>query len=303
MSENLNRTERDQPQQDDYEDDLQVGTGNYDDNPDDLDDDEYEDDEETEYDLDDGSDYEDEDDDATYTPQNQQDQMQTLMDQLMTSPMFAQVQQLFGGMSGIEQQFTQAQMKMATGDPQGAAEIYLDMLDEEPDNYRANESLGQALMMLDKPDQAEIYLKKATEIEPETASAYLYLGYAYFYQEKYPECISALEKCTELDPSSHISMNNLGFAYYLNNELDKAAQTFARAGDLGSERAYYNLGMVMLLLDDEETAAQAYDEALALDPDARQVQDHINDLAKAIAAFPDRAEALQAQIEELRDLE
>lgn len=282
------------PSYSDFEDDLED-----DELDDDYEDGDFEDDEDDE-DFE-GEDFEDDEDEGEYSENDMQLQAQSMLDQLMSSPLFAQVQQMMGGLGGVDGMFSRAGMLQTQGDLDGAAHIYLDILDENAESYRANEELGKVLLAMDKPSEAEIYLKKAGEIEPENASAFLYLGYAYFYQEKYDECTQAFEKCVEIDPQNHIASNNLGYAYYLNGELEKAVTTFTKSGDAGSDRAYYNLGMVNLLLGKEKAATEAYQEAFDLDPRLRQIEDHISDLEKASEKYPERAELLQKQIETLRE--
>ncbi len=226
-----------------------------------------------------------------------------LAQQLASSPMFAQVQALLGGGGSIAAKLGTAQLQQASGDLEGAAEIYLDVIDEDPENHKANVALGQVLLAMDKPEQAETFLHKAIDLDPEDAPSHLYLGYAHYAQQNFEQCIEDFRQATELDPGNIVAFNNLGYAEYLTGRLDEAEKTFIRAGDVGSNRAYYNLGMVRLLKGDEPKSLEAYNDAAELDPYGSQIDDHLADLEQAKQRFPERTELLDRAIERFQLME
>jgi tetratricopeptide (TPR) repeat protein len=257
---------------------------------DELDDDEFDEDE-------DDDDEEDEDEDDDNDGQFLQDQ---LINQLTSNPLFAQVQQLLTGtMVGPEKTFTEARMLQATGDLEGAAQLYLDVIEEDPNHFKAHVALAQVLLAIDKPQEAETFLQKAISLDPEDASSYLYLGYAHYAQERFEDCVEDFKKAVALDKTNALALNNLGFVQYLTGRLDEAAETFTLAGDFGSDRAYYNLGLVRLLQGREAEGWSAYLEAFDLDPQGRQIEDHLTDVQKALAAHPDKALLLDDAITRL----
>jgi tetratricopeptide (TPR) repeat protein len=276
-----------------------------DEDEDEFDDDDDED-EEDEFDDDDDEDEDDEEDeDEDYVDEEDPTQALfsssgSLYDQLTANPLFAQVSQMLtSGMPATEQALTQARMLQATGDLEGAAQLYLDVLDEDPEHYRANEALGQVLLAMDKPEEAELYLQKTTQIDPEVSSGFLYLGYVHYAQEQFDKCVQDFGRAVELEPDNHMACNNLGFAQYLTGDLEGAEQSFTQAGDYGSDRAYYNLGMVRLLQGKEKEAWTAYQEGFDLDPRMQQIEDHLQDLEKATGKYPERAELLQTAMQRL----
>lgn len=298
--------------EDDFEDDEE------DDN--DLEDDDLEDDEsgeEDDDDFEDGDEFDDEDeedfeedgddleDDSVYEDGEDEDEPQgfsqeQLYSQLTSNPLFAQVQQMLtGAMSGPDKIFTQARMMQATGDLEGAAQLYLDVIEEDPNHFKAYIALGQVLLAMDKPEEAESFLKKGIELEPDDAASYLYLGYAHYAQERYEDCIADFGKAVELDKGNALALNNLGFVQYLTGRLEDAAATFTTAGDFGSDRAYYNLGLVRLIQGKEEEGWSAYLEAFDLDPHGRQIEDHLVDVQKALLKYPDKALLLDDAITRL----
>ncbi|MEI6044442.1 MAG: tetratricopeptide repeat protein, partial [Chloroflexota bacterium] len=93
-----------------------------------------------------------------------------LAQQLTSSPLFAQVQAMLGGGGGVEARMSAARIQQATGDLEGAAETYLDIIEEDPTHQKAHVALGQVLMMMDRVQEAEIFLGKAVDLEPEDPS-------------------------------------------------------------------------------------------------------------------------------------
>lgn len=206
---------------------------------------------------------------------------------------------VLGGGGGTEAIMLRGQAFQLEGEYEEAAQAYLDVIEQEPEHYKANVALGQVLMFMDKADEAEAFLLKATEIDPTDANGFLYLGYCYHALNRYDEAITAFEQAIEIEPDQHVAQNNLGFIYFLKGDLENAERTFLKAGDYGSERAYYNLGMIRLIMGKEEDAWQAYDDAEELDPNYTQVEDHLEDLTKIVERYPDAAPLLNQAIERL----
>ena len=268
---------------------------------DDEDEDDFEDEDEDDFDDEDEDDFDDEDEDDKESQGAQASLgLNQFYNQITSNPLFAQASQMIGGLRPTDQAFAQARLLQADGDFEGAAQIYLDVIEQQPDHYAAHEALGQVLLAMDKPDEAETFLLRATEIEPANPNGYLFIGYAYYAQELYDRCIVAFQAAVDLSNQNHMAANNLGYAYYLTGDLDNAAHTFAEAGDWGSNRAFYNLGMVYLLQGREKEAAAAYVEAYDLDPKGQQIEDHIGDLQTALQKYPDKANLLNRQITELQ---
>lgn len=290
----------DDDDEDELEDDDEDALEDDEDAEEDDDEDALEDDEEDDEDYEDDEDDEDyEDDEEEYSGQLS---ASSFLDQLSSSPLFAQVSQMLtAGMDPIEKAFTDARMLQASGDLEGAAQVYLDVLEENPDHFKANVALGQVLMAMDKPQEALPYLSRAVEIDPEDASGYLYLGYAHYALEQFPECIAAFQRTVELEPDNHLARNNLGFVQYLTGDLEGAAHSFTISADHGSDRAFYNLGMVRLLQGREKEGWSAYQEAFDLDPRMGQIEDHLQDLDKAAVKYPQKAALINQAIERLEE--
>jgi tetratricopeptide (TPR) repeat protein len=206
---------------------------------------------------------------------------------------------LGGGLGGAEAAMLRGQAFQLEGEFEEAAQAYLDVIEQDPNHYKAHVALGQVLMFMDKPEEAVNFLLKATELDPNDANGYLYLGYSFHALGELDPAVQAFEQAIELEPDQHVARNNLGYIYFLKGDLESAGQAFIKAGDFGSERAYYNLGMVRLISGKEDAGWDAYDEAEELDPNYTQVEDHIEDLQKAVERYPEAALLLNQAVARL----
>jgi tetratricopeptide (TPR) repeat protein len=266
---------------------------------DEISEEDFEDDEEfsDEEDFEDDDDFEEEefDEDDDYDDNEEVDlqlQARQLADVLSNSGLLSQVSAMFGGGGGVipgEAAFARGRGLQTLGDLEGAAESYLDAIEQNPLHLRAYTALGQILLAMDKPDDAIPFLEKAMELDPYDAGSYLYLGYAYYAKQDYAVCVDYFGKVVKLEPTHHLALNNKGFCQYLIGDLEGAAVSFSKAGDVGSDRSYYNLGMVQLLRGKEKEGWQAYDDAADLDPYGSQIADHLSDLKTAIDRYPKAA--------------
>jgi len=266
----------------------------------------------------DSEDY-DEDEDGYYATENEEDdeeyeqgavnlqnsdlqaQARNLASMLSGEGLMGQLSALMGGgkITGSQANYAKGQALQATGDLEGAAEAYLDVIEEDDQNLKAYVALGQVLLAMDNPDQAITFLERAKDLDPDDAGSYLYLGYAYYAKEEFDKCVENFAVVAELEPMHHLAWNNLGFAQYLNKDYEGAIQSFSRAGDIGSERAYYNLGMVRLVQGKEKEGWQSYEDAEELDPHGNQIEEHLPDLYSAVELHPEAAPLLNTSIERL----
>ena len=268
----------------------------------DEDEDDFEDEDEDE-DEDEGEDdeeYEDEDEDGTDRPvalaQAGSFTGATLppgMANLMNSPIMSQAMRAMGGNPAMfGGRIQQARMFQSMGQYDQAVEMYLDSIDATPDDPAAYIGIGQSLLMLDRPKDAETFLRKAVELAPYAPDAHIYLGYATYNQGKYPDTLIHFKQARDLDPENAVALNNYGYALFLNKQLEEADPVFVKAGDRGNERAYYNLGLIRFLMRRDADAQQAYADAFELDPRLNEVAGHLEDIDRARDIYADHKEAI-----------
>ena len=122
-----------------------------------------------------------------------------------------------------------------------------------------------------RPDLAEYYLRIATYLQPDYARIYDTLGYALFIQGKEEEALAVFMQAVSLDADDAAAQNNLGVVLLQRAQIDQAIEHMHKAIDLhpGSPQAYFNLGNAYLVDGDLEAAARHY--RMAFDLDANQL--------------------------------
>jgi Flp pilus assembly protein TadD len=122
-----------------------------------------------------------------------------------------------------------------------------------------------------RPDLAEYYLRIATYLQPDYARIYDTLGYALFIQGKEEEALAVFTQAVLLDAEDAAAQNNLGVVLLQRAQIDQAIEHMHKAIDLhpGSPQAYFNLGNAYLVAGDFEAAARQY--RMAFDLDANQL--------------------------------
>lgn len=151
--------------------------------------------------------------------------------------------------------------------------------------------------------RAEKALLTILKIDEKNAAAYNRLGILYAKQKEYKDAIDCFEIASSIDPSAS-SLHNLGLIYYETENYQKAAAAFEQAlkleDSLAARHIAYakveeKLGNFKLMLDELKKAVdlepnhesfsllkKAY-EALGMQADADQVEQHINKLVSSSA--------------------
>ncbi|HET6669511.1 MAG TPA: hypothetical protein VFH15_04690 [Pyrinomonadaceae bacterium] len=79
----------------------------------------------------------------------------------------------------------------------------------------ANYYLGDLLLHINRPTEAEVYFKQAIAVEPTFIPTYASLGQLYAYQRRYAEAKKYLQRATQVPQSSHV---HYLYAYVLSVE-------------------------------------------------------------------------------------
>lgn len=139
----------------------------------------------------------------------------------------------------------------------------------EPENPRAQDSLGTALLEADRVDEAIVAYQNALRLEPNNADATNNLGTALEKKNDLDGAIAQYQRALQLDPAHAKAHFNLGNAYSTLRRADDAIAEFQRAIQLDPTyaKAHVNLGNILLHLRRVDEAAQHYQEALRLDPE------------------------------------
>ncbi|MBF0103914.1 MAG: tetratricopeptide repeat protein [Deltaproteobacteria bacterium] len=174
--------------------------------------------------------------------------------------------------------------------------------DDVPGSYRPYNSLGYALLLEGRPEEALIPIKKSITIAPDYPMAHYNLAWglekmgdlkgsilhykeAITYQpnyldarvnlgalliqtQEYQEAFTHLAIAEQINPESQMVLNNLGGLYYKLNQWEKAMAYFKKVLSIDPNHAiaYNNTGLALTNLDKKTEALDYYLKAVALDP-------------------------------------
>lgn len=145
-----------------------------------------------------------------------------------------------------------------------AAEQYRLAIGARPDHFEAYNRLGVVLDRLGKYAEADQAFLRAIQIAPRQAYLHNNLAFSYTMQGRWPEARAALEKALSLEPDFPRARVNLGMVLAQQGEYEKALEQFRLV--LQPEDAYYNLGLMYQSKKRAVEAAQAFQQALAMNP-------------------------------------
>ncbi len=185
--------------------------------------------------------------------------------------------------------------------------------------------LGAVYRATGKYSEAIAELNRAQTLAPNSDDVYRRLGSAYLVSGNAPHAIEAYQKAIELNPYYWVNQNSLGKAYYQVGDYKKALSAFQQATQLEPDvnaplenaggvlvqegkyaesipylekalqiepdsGSYSNLGTAYLLLQRYADASQAFEKALALNPNDMVMAVNLGDAYRGSG----RAEKAQA---------
>jgi tetratricopeptide (TPR) repeat protein/predicted O-methyltransferase YrrM len=130
-------------------------------------------------------------------------------------------------------------------------------------------ALGNALMGLDKWDEAIDCYRRAIQIQPDLLEAHYNLGVALAQQQQWQPASAAFHCALELNPNHAESHYGLGKMVEQQDQLQQALAHYRQAAKLNpnSVNTHYSLGETLLKLRQWEEASSVYRRAVELQPD------------------------------------
>lgn len=161
--------------------------------------------------------------------------------------------------------------------------VFQDILRQDPSNAAANYYLGRFYLAQEKPEQAMVYLQRATELAPREADYHFWQGVAYWAVMEFEKERLSYQQALALD-KNHIP----ALLYLAHNLLDEGAWKKALAQydtvlqkDRHNPEALYNRGLALQQLDKPAEEIDAWKGYLKYYPDGRwalRATDHLNGL-------------------------
>jgi predicted O-linked N-acetylglucosamine transferase (SPINDLY family) len=163
------------------------------------------------------------------------------------------------------------------GEWQQAEQLYLQVLDVDPNQVDALHILAAITGQTGRDEQAIEYLRAVLRIRPGSAEAHNNLGMVFITRRRLPEAVASFQEAVRFNPNFVAAHNNLGNALRELGRQVEAAETLQEAVRLGPGQAvaHYNLGLAWLAQGKLPAAVASLQQAVRLKPDHADAHLHL----------------------------
>jgi tetratricopeptide (TPR) repeat protein len=170
--------------------------------------------------------------------------------------------------------------------------IWQDAVEKRPNNPRAHNNLGNALLHAGKLQEAVGHYEQALRIRPDFIPAQSNLGVALFGLGKIQQAIGHYEQALRLKPDYADAHNNLGNALVRLGRLPEAMAHLEQALRLQPDyaEAHCNLGMALRRMGKLPEAIAHYEQALQLNPDYAAAHNNLGLALVRLGRLPEAME-------------
>jgi len=147
--------------------------------------------------------------------------------------------------------------------------IWQDTVVKRPDNPRAHNGLGLALLQVDRVPEAIEHLEQALRIEPDYAEAHCNMGSALRRLGRFHEAVEQCEQALRIRPDYAEALNNLGNALFQAGNVTEAIRRWLDALRLNPDmaEAHNNLAVALVQQGRLPQAMEHFEQALRIRPD------------------------------------
>ena len=159
-------------------------------------------------------------------------------------------------------------------DYKSALTIWRDTVEKRPNNPRAHNNLGNALLRTGRIGEAIAHYEQALRLKPDYAEAHNALGFALAQTGRIEDAIAHFEQALRIKPDDANAHSNLGTALGQTGRMPEAMEHLEQALRLkpGSADAHYNLGVALEQAGRVQEAIGHYKQAVRIKPDFTQAQ-------------------------------
>ena len=153
-------------------------------------------------------------------------------------------------------------------DPGRAAALLARAAAIDPQSASAHNDHGRAQMLLGRMDEALAAFDRAIAIKPDHSSAHINRGDVLSDLRRYEAAVASYDRALELKPDSAVAHNSRGNALFALERHEAAAAAYERAIALRPDYsdAHNNRGNALHMLARHEAALQSFNKAISLDP-------------------------------------
>jgi predicted TPR repeat methyltransferase len=162
--------------------------------------------------------------------------------------------------------FEEAKVLHADGKLVEAAQAYQELIEADPQHYRAMNNLGTVCEELGDLSGAQKAYMNARAVLPDSPIILYNLAHVMYRQDRFQASVDVLNTVIELDPKNAAAFYNLGNSHLNLKAMDEARSAFRRAIEIDPElsMAYSNLAAILLDDGDHEEALKMLNKALSL---------------------------------------
>jgi tetratricopeptide (TPR) repeat protein len=123
----------------------------------------------------------------------------------------------------------QGEERRASGDLDGALELFTQAVAATPSSALAHNKLGTVFVDLQRWDDAFTEFSKAAQLDPRYAPAHSNLGNVYRERGRLDEAVACYQRAIALDPDYWVAHQNLGVVYKQQGRIGDAVREFKTA--------------------------------------------------------------------------
>jgi superkiller protein 3 len=197
--------------------------------------------------------------------------------------------------------FLEGRLQASSGHQQAAVASYQQAVRFDPRFARAYIELGTSYLILKKHVEAEASFKRASSIADDSCAS-CGLGMVYAELQRYDEADKAFKKAISLAPNDVCAYEQSGRMYYDEGKYQESLEAFNKVSRLNPRAATYHfLGNNYGHLGKFDKAADAYHQALQLDPDYEPVYPELGAAYYRLQCYEEAAAAFEQAIRLKRD--
>ncbi|MEO8278570.1 MAG: tetratricopeptide repeat protein [Ideonella sp.] len=162
-----------------------------------------------------------------------------------------------------------AQADLREGRFDAAESIFVQILDQMPDEPNALHFFGLLRHQQGRTAEAIPYLRRTTQLVPEAPGPWMNLGNVLIETEQFIEALIPLQRAQRLDPESPTNYNNLGIAYLHADQLEASEAAFREGLRLDPKRheLHHNFARMLKAGGRLPEAVASLNRSIELQPD------------------------------------
>jgi tetratricopeptide (TPR) repeat protein len=165
--------------------------------------------------------------------------------------------------------------------------LWRDTVAKRPENVRAHDSLGNALLDAGRTKEAIQEYTLALGLAPDDPREHYNLGHALAVAGQPEEASVRYQEALKLKPDYAEAHNNYGVMLAGSGKMEEAVEQYETALKLEPDdaEAHYNLGRAYYQMNQVPLAIEQYDQALQLNPDGVEVHDNLGNALAQLGRF------------------